>query len=50
VAVPYPNLYARVIQSAPSGAAATGWLATVKNEYPNYPISAYVWAICANVG
>jgi hypothetical protein len=49
VAVPYPNLYARVIQSAPAGAAATGWLATVLNSYPNYAISASVWVICAVV-
>jgi len=49
VAVPYPNLYARVLQSAPSGAAATGWLATVLNSYPNYTISATVWVICAQV-
>jgi hypothetical protein len=49
VAVPYPNLYARVVQSAPAGAAATGWLATVLNSYPNYTISASVWVICAVV-
>ena len=49
VAVPYPNLYARVLQSAPSGAAATGWLASVLNSYPNYTISASVWVICAEV-
>ena len=49
VAVPYPNLYARVVQSAPSGAAATGWLVTLANEYPGYTISAYVWVLCANV-
>ena len=49
VAVPYPNLYARVHQSAPSGAAATGWLASVLNSYPNYTISASVWVICAEV-
>jgi hypothetical protein len=49
VAVPYPNLYARVLQSAPSGAAATGWLATVLNDYPNYTIRASVWVICAAV-
>lgn len=49
VAVPYPNLYARVLQSAPSGAAATGWLASVLNSYPNYTITATVWVICAVV-
>lgn len=49
VAVPYPNLYARVLQSAPAGAAANGWLATVLNSYPNYTISASVWVICATV-
>ncbi len=49
VAVPYPNLYARVLQSAPAGAAATGWLATVLNSYPNYTISASVWVICASM-
>ena len=26
----------RLIQSAPSGAAATGWLATVANDASNY--------------
>ena len=49
MAVPYPNVYARVVQSAPGGAAATGWLVSVKNEYPSYTISAYVWVICAHV-
>jgi hypothetical protein len=49
VAVPYPNLYARVLQSAPSGAAATGWLASVLNSYPSYTITASVWVICAAV-
>ncbi len=49
VAIPYPNLYARILQSAPSGAAATGWLVSVRNEYPNYTITAYVWVICASV-
>ena len=39
----------RVIQSAPSGAAATGWLATVANDASNYTTSFYVWAICASV-
>jgi hypothetical protein len=49
VAVPYPNLFARVIQSAPGGAAANGWLVTVANDYPSYTINAYVWVICASV-
>jgi hypothetical protein len=39
----------RLIQSAPSGAAATGWLATVANDASNYTTSFYVWAICAVV-
>ena len=39
----------RVIQSAPSGAAATGWLATVANDASNFTTSFYVWAICGNV-
>jgi len=49
VAVPYPNYFAPVAQSAPAGAAATGWLATVANEYPDTTISSYVWVICAYV-
>ena len=39
----------RVIQSAPSGAAATGWLATVANDASNFTTSFYVWAICGSV-
>ena len=39
----------RVVQNAPSGAAATGWLVTLANEYPGFTISAYVWVLCANV-
>jgi hypothetical protein len=39
----------RLIQSAPSGAAATGWLATVANDASNYTTTFYVWAICASV-
>lgn len=49
VAVPYPHYVARVIQSAPGGAAATGWLATVANDGSKVAISAYVWVICAFV-
>lgn len=49
VAVPDPNLLARVVQSAPAGAAATGWVVSVANDYPSATISAYVWVICANV-
>jgi hypothetical protein len=44
-----PNAKVRVIQSAPSGSAATGWLATVANDEDGFGISAYVWVICASV-
>ena len=49
VAVPYPNYRSRVTQSAPGGAAATGWVVTVANDYPSASISAYAWVICATV-
>jgi hypothetical protein len=39
----------RVIQSAPSGGGATGWLATVANDASNFTTTFYVWAICASV-
>ncbi len=49
VAVPYPHYRSRVAQSAPGGAAATGWVVTVVNDYPSASISAYAWVICASV-
>jgi hypothetical protein len=39
----------RLIQSAPSGGAATGWLATVANDASNFTTSFYVWVLCATV-
>lgn len=48
VAVPYPNWAARVIQTAPAGSSATGWLATVGNDSSG-TLHGYVWVICANV-
>jgi hypothetical protein len=49
VAVPPPNYRARVTQTAPAGAAATGWLVTVANDYPTASINAHVWVLCAFV-
>ena len=49
VAVLVPNYRSRVTQSAPGGAAATGWVGTVANDYPTASITAYAWVICANV-
>jgi hypothetical protein len=48
VAVPNPWLV-HVVESAPGGAAATGWVATVWNESKHTATSAFVWVICANV-
>jgi hypothetical protein len=49
VAVPPPNYRARVTQTAPAGAASTGWLVTVANDYPTASINAHVWVLCAFV-
>jgi Collagen triple helix repeat (20 copies) len=48
---PYVGNYnhSSVVQSAPSGAAATGWLVTYNNGFSQGNITAYVWVICANV-
>jgi hypothetical protein len=40
---------ARVTQSAPAGAAATGWFAQVRNQMPWPDLRYYVWVICATV-
>jgi hypothetical protein len=42
----FPDM--RVAQSAPAGAKATGWLATLANEY-SVKMTGYVWVICAAV-
>lgn len=46
---PVASYRIRVIQSAPGGAAATGWVVTVAKDFDNYTITAYAWVICANV-
>jgi hypothetical protein len=33
----------------PAGAAATGYVVTVANDYPTASINAYVWVLCAFV-
>ncbi len=48
VAVVNPHYLVRVLQTAPAGAEATGWVATVSNENPT-SWNAYVWVMCAYV-
>jgi hypothetical protein len=43
-----PNAKERVVQSAPGGTAAGGWVATVAND-EEFGITAYAWVICAYV-
>ncbi len=38
-----------VVQSAPAGAAATGWVVTYSNGFSQGNITAYAWVICAHV-
>lgn len=40
---------ARITQSAPAGADATGWYAQVHNAIPDFTLRYYVWVICATV-
>jgi hypothetical protein len=46
---PLNAYWARVLESAPAGAAATGWTVAVRNESDAKTITEYVWVICANV-
>jgi hypothetical protein len=48
---PYQGSYRHgaVVQSAPAGAAATGWVITYSNAYSQGNMTAYAWVICANV-
>ena len=41
--------YGSVVQSAPAGADATGWVVTYSNDFSQGTMSAYVWVLCANV-
>jgi hypothetical protein len=43
------EVFARVVETAPAGAAATGWQVGVFNNSPNRSISGTVWVICAYV-
>jgi Collagen triple helix repeat (20 copies) len=48
---PYVGSYRHgaVVQSAPGGAAATGWVVTYSNKFDEGIITAYAWVICGYV-
>jgi hypothetical protein len=48
---PYQGNYRHgaVVQSAPAGARATGWVITYSNGYSQGNMTAYAWVICADV-
>jgi hypothetical protein len=41
--------HSAVVQSAPAGAAATGWVVTYSNGFYEGNVTAYAWVICASV-
>jgi hypothetical protein len=49
VAATNTHIFTRILESAPGGAAATGWLASVYNDTDNASASFYAWVICAHV-
>ena len=48
---PYQGNYMHgaIVQSAPSGASATGWAIRYTNGYSQGKMTVYAWVICANV-
>ena len=48
---PYQGNYMNgaIVQSAPSGASATGWTVRYTNGYSQGKMTVYAWVICANV-